>query len=242
MESKFLEVSIPKLESVSDRYRFISTAEFVKDVEVHGFKLLSVLGRSKTGHGKHLLTFDRPDLVLPNGDKIQLLVYNAHDGSSAFKLFLGYYRLVCSNGLMVGTPLESVSIRHVGYAAAKVASAVTSVLGKVDALKQTIAAMEAYNMKPEAQLGLARQALDLRSCGSAEPLEVLFSRRLADRGTSLWQTFNTVQENVQRGDYYIIGADGQRRLARALTGAASRVNFNRKLWNIAVRYLTVRGE
>jgi hypothetical protein len=48
------------------------------------------------------------DLVLP-----QLLLWNSHNGECSFQAKLGFFRLVCSNGMAVGSVVESVKLRHI---------------------------------------------------------------------------------------------------------------------------------
>jgi len=45
---------------------------------------------------------------------LQFVVKNSYDGSNALQVILGAFRLVCSNGLIVGKQLFTYSQRHIG--------------------------------------------------------------------------------------------------------------------------------
>ena len=231
IESKYLQVTQPK-DTVSDKYRFISTAQFVADVEMSGFKLTSIQGRSPSGYGKHLMTFERPDLSLPNGDKIRLLCFTSHDGTKAFNLFLGYYRLVCSNGMMVGTTLNSYRIIHTGYALSKVNEALNACLSQVDALKAQVALLASTELTVAQETLLAN--LYAAEVGALEPMDLITAHRDADIGTNAWLVLNRIQENVVHGNFTRKGSKGEVVSARRITGAQRLVSFNRDIWDAVV--------
>ena len=56
-------------------------------------------------------TFDRGD-----GNKIamRLECFNSVDGSTGFRALMGWFRFVCSNGLVIGVTLIDIRRRHIG--------------------------------------------------------------------------------------------------------------------------------
>jgi hypothetical protein len=232
IQSKFLEVTSPK-ETLSKHYKFISTAQFVQDVESQGFKLTGIQGRSPSGYGKHLMAFERPDLGLPNGDKIRLLCFTSHDGTKAFNLFLGYYRLVCSNGMMVGTTLQAYQVKHVGYAHAKVTNALNACLAQVDALKAQVAQLANKELTALQETALAEYFA--KEVGALCPMDLLTAHREQDLGTNAWLVLNRIQENVIQGNFTRKGSKGELVTARRLTGAAALVKTNRAIWDAVVK-------
>ena len=69
------------------------------------------------GGGRRTLrtyTFPEHRIEIAEGDvtNLQIRVPNSYDGSWAFGIMLGGYRLVCSNGLVVGTSLARVKRKH----------------------------------------------------------------------------------------------------------------------------------
>lgn len=231
INTKYLEVTEPV--NVSPKYRFVSTAEFVQDVEAQGFKLTKLQGRSPKGTGKHLMVFERDDLKLLNGDKIQLLAYTSHDGTSSFKLFLGYYRLVCSNGLMVGTTLEEYRVTHVGYAAQKVQRAIYNCLQSVEQLKRQVQDAHISRLGILDQTRIA--SIVAAEVGASCALDLVTSHRGADNEDTAWNVMNRIQENVIQGNFGRKDAEGRLTKARRVTGAASLVKLNRFIWDTVLK-------
>jgi hypothetical protein len=66
-------------------------------------------------------------------------------------------------------------------------------------------------------------------------------KRREDRGNSLWQTFNVIQERMMRGSRpdRLKAMQEHRRTARvrALTGLDAQIGINRNLWALASSYL-----
>jgi hypothetical protein len=73
------------------------------------------------------------------------------------------------------------------------------------------------------------------------PSVLLEPKRSEDRGNSLWQAFNTIQENMMRGsrpDRLKAFAESRRvARVRGLTGLDAQLNLNRDLWELAASYL-----
>ena len=67
--------------------------------------------------------------------------------------------------------------------------------------------------------------------------KLLETRRYDDRGNSLWQVFNRVQENLIRGgqkDYSRRRDNGSRHVrTRPVTGLAEDIRLNKSLWHLA---------
>lgn len=235
-----LTVTAPH-ERVSSKYRFISSGEFVNDMQVNGWQLVNtVLARSKTGLGKHAMRFRSTDerFKLPSGDFLEIVVLNSHDGTTSFRLSLGIYRLVCSNGLVVGKDVvPPVSIRHVGYAAEKVKTAIATLLAQVETIKQLIERLQTRTLGIEqytAFIGLALQARGLAPHSvNAEQLHV--PRRDEDKGTNAWVVLNRVQEYAIHGFKYVDLTEGEVKTARRITGAAAQIKVNQSLFDGMVK-------
>lgn len=75
-------------------------------------------------------TFPAHNFKVADGDEMamQLLVMNSYDGSIAFKSYLGAYRFICLNGMVVGDNFASTYGKHtanldISFAAGKLAQA-----------------------------------------------------------------------------------------------------------------------
>ena len=75
--------------------------------------------------------------------------------------------------------------------------------------------------------------------------QLLNPRRHADIGSSLWQTFNVIQENVIRGGLSAMGRDAQNRPRRVSTrevrGIDGDVKLNKALWQLAERMAELKA-
>jgi len=110
-------------ESRSDRYQYIPTLEVIRGMEKAGFVPFSATQSRTRIEGrrdftKHMIRFRHADMIsaLRVGDSLaEIVLVNSHDGSSAYKLMAGLFRLVCSNGLIIADGMvDSVTVRHQG--------------------------------------------------------------------------------------------------------------------------------
>ena len=103
---------------VSKKYTLLPHAEVVDAMRetLRGQETDEKIALTHNGARMHL------EITLPNitlkveGDEIamRLVVANSYDGSRKVNIAFGAYRLVCSNGMIIGRRMVSVSRRHVG--------------------------------------------------------------------------------------------------------------------------------
>jgi len=103
---------------VSDKYTLLPHAEVVDTLRatLKGQEVKETINLTHNGARMHL-EFMLPDVTFKvEGDDIamRLVVANSYDGSRKVRLVFGAYRLVCSNGMYVGSLLLSLNHRHVG--------------------------------------------------------------------------------------------------------------------------------
>jgi hypothetical protein len=106
---------------VSDKYRVIPTQSIIDRLVDKGFQVEKMVitrprQSTKDGFQRHMVRLSHRDLVLRNvnDSRPELVIVNSYDGSSSLKIMLGVYRLVCSNGLVIGSTVNQTRIRHVG--------------------------------------------------------------------------------------------------------------------------------
>ncbi len=240
--------------SRSGRYAYIPTIKVVDALRNEGFAPVKVQAArvredDRRGFEKHMIRFRRMDSIAGGavGDVFpEVVLVNSHDGSTSYKLSAGLFRLVCSNGLVVGHGVsEEVRICHQGK------GIVDDVIeGSFRVLEQSKAAIEVANRwgrieldKPEAT-ALAIGAHHLRFADSdgvvetpIRPEQLLQPRRIADNGNDLWTTFNRIQENAIKGGLRgtAVADNGRRRRVstREVKGIDGNLNLNRALWKMA---------
>jgi hypothetical protein len=221
-------------ERVSSKYKFISSAQFIEDMRVNGWDLVNTVNRTRTGLGKHAMRFRNPALKLRTGDFLEIVVLNSHDGTTSFQLSLGIYRLVCSNGLVVGKDIiQPVYIRHVGYAAEKVKTALASLIEQSQRIQELVDKLQARILSVEEYSAFVNAALIIRGLKphkvSAEQLHV--PRRDEDKGLNAWAVLNRIQEYSVNGFEYTDLEEQRLKTARRLTGAQPQIKVNGALFD-----------
>lgn len=219
--------------NVSARYGFISTKQFIDDMSVLGWNLSSKTGRSRTGLGKHAMRFRNDAYRLPDGDFAEIVVLNSHDGSTSFVLQFGVFRLVCSNGLVVGKVLiPPVRIRHVGYTAEKVSTAVNKLLSQLSKLHASIAKLQTTTLGEDQYANFKIVATLIRGINplTTDIEQFNTARREADKGNTAWAVLNRVQESVINGFSYV-DEKNEIRKARAIKGVQSKLELNAALFD-----------
>ena len=113
-----------KHESRSDRYTYIPTVEVIEGLRENGFvPVFAKQGGSriagKADFTKHLIRFHYQGATQPvrrvGAVYPEVVLVNSHDGTSAYQLMAGLFRLICLNGMMVeDRELSTVKVPHKG--------------------------------------------------------------------------------------------------------------------------------
>jgi len=101
------------IEGVSKNYGHLRTIDLLPVLKDYGYLPVqaaqtSARKKDKIGHQTHLLAFaHEKDLLQPTDGRPEIVIYNSSDRSSALKCFAGYFRGICSNGLVAGDGFQS---------------------------------------------------------------------------------------------------------------------------------------
>lgn len=236
-------------ESRGDRYAFIPTIDVVDGLRRNGFqpyevRQTKVRDQSKRDFTKHMVRLRHPDAAGSGSEVPEIILLNSHDGSSSYQLLSGFFRFVCSNGLIAGDIQNDIRVRHSGRVVDDVIEGATRVLDNLELANNSIETFKSINLQPEEQLVFASSALKLRWDDNAPitPERALGIRRFDDRKTDLWTTFNRVQENLLKGGVSGRGSTGRRTTTRAVGGVNENVKLNRALWSLADGLAQLKGE
>ena len=247
----------PTNERVSDKYVLANTATVISDMEKLGWGVVDARqrkahkGNTSGRFSFHMVAFQNPNIKITKtvGDNQEevdcyprIVLTNSHDGLNCFKIMVGLFRLVCSNGLIIATDqMVDLSIRHIYYnfeeLRVRVSEAINMVSVKVE--RMTVAA--SVLLSSDQKLEFARQALCIRKNISIEDLnvddetltDILTPLRHEDSGDSLWNVFNVLQEKIIKGGYYEakVGQDGKKaRKVRKVTSFVKDLDINQRLW------------
>ena len=226
-------------DSRSEKYRFVSSDSLLDQMEEAGFLVVGAQEqRSRKPDGtptrKHLIRFAHRDVLEHNrNQRIEVVMINSHNGSCSYQLMTGIFRLVCTNGLIVGARM-AVSLR---------------LAGETPRIMDDIRRMQGVELPYKRQVDFVHEAARLRLGDNYEdrirPEALLSPRRWNDIGftaggqATVWQCFNRVQENLIRGGIPLKpqkeGAYCRRSL-RALNGIDGNTRLNRELWDLTDSY------
>jgi hypothetical protein len=197
-----------------------------------------------------MLKFARMDgtEMLRVGDSIpQVSLINSHDGTSAYNLIAGLYRLVCNNGLMVADSFaQSVKVQHTGDIVGRVIEGSYKVIDDATRAGEVSKAWGQIQLTGREAEAFAGAAAILRWDDEAarppvSPAALLAPRRHADNGTDLWATFNRTQENLIRGGQRGRTANNRRMTVRPVQAIDGNVKLNRALWQLAEQMATLKA-
>lgn len=231
----------------SERYQFINTAALVERFLQMGMTVRSasqarVRRPDYNGFQRHVIRLETPFEVAVNNDvsKLEVLLVNQHIGSQSLQMRFGLFRLVCSNGLVLGTDLFGMRVRHYGSQIDRtidemmsfMQSTMPTVRDRVEAMGvRRMSALESRQFVQEALTirGVAED--DVRRRDAVAPV-LLTVKRDEDREDTLWNVFNRTQEHLMSG------VRGRRREGlRRITAPGRDLNVNGRLWELAERYL-----
>lgn len=171
----------------------------------------------------------------------EVILINAHDGTAAYHLIAGYFRFICSNGMMVGQKLAGFKVRHTVSAQTNLEvldSAERTVTEKFPLMLEHVGAMQNTNINASVQMEYAALALRLRygdTMAPFEPEQLLTARRTADEGTSVWSTLNRIQENVLQGGWETKSLMFDRKsMVRPVERVSAVTKINTGLWDHAL--------
>lgn len=242
-----------KHHSRSDRFQPIPTIDVLRGLQNEGFSVVGAkqcIARldDRRNYTKHMVRLRRlaDDLKYQVGDTVfEIIVKNANDGSAAYDILAGLFRIRCLNSLVSQTDqMENLRVRHSGDVTHKVIEGTYTVL---DTAEQSLKAPQDWpqiTLNRDEQQVFAEAAHTLRFADAdgnvdtpIKPTQLLIARRTSDQQNDLWTTYNVVQENAIKGGLTAMGRDVNNRPRRSTTrgvnGIDQDVKLNRALFTLA---------
>jgi len=233
-------------ESRSDRFAYIPTATVLEGLQKEGFDpFFAQQARTriegKEEFTKHLIRLRHRSRANATGEAHEIILVNAHDGTSSYQMISGVLRFVCTNGLFTGEAFGDVKVRHTGDAVSQVIDGAYEVLDDADEIMDVVDQMKGLTLTDGEQLAFAKAAHILRFEDTENaPItadRLLQARRNVDNEPDVWSTFNRVQENVIRGGMSGYSRDRagrmRRRSVREVKSIDQNKALNRALWTLA---------
>jgi hypothetical protein len=248
-------------ESRSQRFVPIPTIEVLRGLQREGWQPVGVRQGGtrvpgKAAFTKHLIRLRRldDDRKYQVGDTVfETLLRNANDGTAAYNLMGGLFRIMCQNSLVVQSQkLDEIHVKHSGDAVHKVIEGTYKVLSNAEAALAAPQDWSKLRLNLDERLALAEAAHVLRFGdeekgvgGALQPDRLLGVRRQEDKKDDLWTTFNVVQENVIRGGQSAAGTDANMRrrvfTSREVKGIDDNVRLNKALFVLGQRMAELKA-
>ena len=251
--------TIPTNPTVSNRYVQANTETVIDDLEKLGWypvdaKQCRAKRNSKGIRSFHMVAFQNPNVSIVKNDGSEeiecyprIILTNSHDGFNSFKFMVGLFRLVCSNGLVIATDkMVDMSIRHINYSFDELRKQVATAIEQVEIQAGIMSQMNKVSLNDAQKRALAEAAIRIRKgipAGEKYQIapssidEILEPRRKEDNGSSLWNVFNVIQENMMKGGYTITNANGKVRKQRPITSVVKSLDINKELFRSAAQFL-----
>lgn len=133
--------------SRSARYSYIPTSEVLASLRREGFQPHMVTqggsrDEEKRGFTKHMIRLRHESLTAPAVGQTfnEIVLVNSHDGTSSYQLMAGMFRLVCSNGMIVGAGggFDEVRVKHSGNVTGAVIEGCIEILDRLPEVSEQV--------------------------------------------------------------------------------------------------------
>jgi hypothetical protein len=236
---------------VSQKYHFIETIDIIEQLRNESWFPVAVSqsgvrDENKEGFQQHYVRFQHfSDLINPNANVVELLLFNSHDRSMSFKISTGVYRYICSNGLIIADSVfDSYKIKHLGDKENDVIDAVNKITQIKPKLLEKISKFESITLSKNEKEAFLQSALSLRFEEHLEldnPTELLTPLRIEDRKDDLYTVLNILQENFLSSKVSGYNKETKRRFtSKQITSISKDVEINKGLWDIAERIASIK--
>jgi hypothetical protein len=231
-------------DSRSQRYVYVPTIELVDGLRKEGWApFFAVQSKprdlGRMAHTKHMLRLRRPDDI-GNAEAAEVIIVNSHDGTSAYQMFAGMLRFVCTNGMICGDQFQEVRVPHKGNIQDQIIEGAYTIAKDFPRIIDATAEMKGTRLSEAEQRVFGEAALIARYGDDESPIrpdQIIQPRRSADAGGSVWSTFNVIQENVIRGGVHGMKRTDEGRIRRSksrpINGIDQNVSLNRAMWTLA---------
>ena len=227
--------------NTSKSYQFVSTRKILEHVSEHGWKITGAQAQGSSLFAQHHVTLiHERDLALVESSEnqegvLRMELFNSHNKKKRLLLGIGFFRFVCSNGLIVASgPAETIRTVHrfSDNRMDAIQDQINQLTDRFPHIQNTINDFKSRVLSEQEQDSFSefalrgryhyRKTLPKRFIQTRDQSQkLLMPRRPEDQGDSTWSVFNRVQENIIRG---IEGS------SRPLRGYGDSIRVNQLLW------------
>jgi hypothetical protein len=231
-----------KANKLSDRYVVVPTIEVVNNFIDAGWQVASAKQVGQGVYGKHSVRLRNADLPKVGDSLVEAIITNSHDGRTKLQVGAGLYRLVCSNGLVV--PMQemvNINQRHMNIQMDEVYQITEKFLEISPMIERSVNRMMEKTMSMDEKIDFTTKAIGTRWKNTEDistlTLETIIDPlRVDDFESTLWNTFNVVQEKLIRGGF--VKEQGRnKRTVKPITSLNMDTMINQKLWELAETFI-----
>jgi len=248
MEQINIDTLDAKLPTLTEKYKLAKTRDIIAKVESLGYNMqkftaLKTKKEERRGHQKHRALFTSNALATEHNKegRLQLLVTNSHDGSSSVIFQLGFFRFICSNGIVSGEFVgQPIRVRHGGDIERKIEEAVIEIAARAKLLDDAMNKMMSKQLTRDQIKEFELKAAQLRYDSANVQNVVIPTVRPQDEGDDLWRVFNRVQEGLTKGLANVTVLNDKQKLvsrkSREIKSFVRDSELNTNLFNLAMQY------
>ena len=242
----------------SNRYTYVPTVNVIEGMRQAGYGVFGAVqcksrNLAKREHTKHMIRFRHADATLSLQTVPEVVMVNSHDGSCAYRLLVGIFRIICSNGMIAGDIHDSVSIRHQGNiidavieGSNRIATTAPLAIEKINQWNSLMLTAGEQEIFADAARTIRFADVDGKVNTPITTAQLLAPRRMEDVGPDLWHTLNRVQENLIKGGLSVRsqnenGSRGRRVSTRRVNGIDQDVKLNAALWTLATKMAELKA-
>lgn len=239
--------------SRGERYQYVPTIRPLEMLLENGWGVYeasqaSAREQGRAPYARHMLRLRKLtdfNVAAVVGEGIgEIILQNAHDGTCAYSLKAGFFRFVCSNGMVVGNDIAAFKVMHTkskNTSLEILEAGERTITEKFPLMLENISNMQKAVLSPEQSYTLAQEALRLRYGTMLPPFkaeDLLAVRRPADEGDTAWKVLNRIQENVMQGGWETRSMfTGRKSAVRSVEAVGPTMKINEGLWTKAAQLI-----
>jgi len=242
-----------KSENASEIYQGISTYKVLEQLSKYGWEPTDAgqaytKKQNQSGYAYHYVRLQNRELKINDGNNYEIIVTNSHDAKHSLSLNFGIFRLVCSNGLVLGDNIiEPIRLVHVGKTLEEqVKDAVVKIAEDAKTALNFVNKTSSIKTTKKIRVQLARESFIART--KKQPTEkqidqLLYVNRPEDESDDLYTCMNVIQENLVKGNYEFdikkVNAGSNKKFvkyasykAKPITSIKRRIEVNKQITSI----------
>lgn len=236
----FTETASP---AMSKKYNFVSTKTLLDNFkELDWYPVQAKATHSKKASeefSKHMVRLTHTSYLNSDEELIpEAIAINSHGGQSKLSMGLGIYRLVCSNGLMVGKEYASFRQVHMGISVEKLQAAMQELLRNFTQMMRSIKAYQSTILTDAQKTEFAKSAIKMIYNADSDKYEAsqyTIPRRKEDEKDDLFTVFNVIQEHIFKGGLKYNTLVGHR-TTKPINSIGQDILINTLLWKLMSEY------